>query len=162
MMLAPSRLPVEFVSPPARQVPVSQRVNLLPIVTVRVILGLTADELAARITAGGILWVFDLGINPRQSPNRNLRVWADEIIDPKAVRVLALGDVINLILGERETFTRADLATRWVLNRFNTCKMVKNGLPEAKGQISRQSLVEFLARRWVGSMAGLKKGGVSA
>lgn len=134
---------------------------LVPLDTVRAVLGLDAEGVIKRVEAGQFRWVWDIS---RQAPGRprraglnvrELRFWASELIAPGACRTLPPEQVIELILGGRRPLWRAgEVVQRLLCSRSCVKRLVDAGelsgpLQHRLRWISRRSLAGFLRRRLV-------------
>jgi hypothetical protein len=102
----PQRVPVTFIETPARTVAISQRCDFLTLEGVRSIMGLSTDQALEQVEDGKLLWVFNLGTKADGQKKNALRVWVNSVREPKAVERMALPEVVALIVGDRQFFTR--------------------------------------------------------
>jgi hypothetical protein len=134
---------------------------LVPLDTVRAVLGLDAEGVVERVEAGQLRWVWDIsararGRRPCSRLNvRELRFWASELIAPGPCRALPPEQVIGLILGaQRQCWRAGEVVQRLLCSRSIVKRLVDAGelsgpLEHRLRWITRQSLADFLRRRLV-------------
>lgn len=126
-------------------------------------LGLALESVMEMVDAGAMRWVWDVAL-PRSDggagqARRELRFWVEELKEPERHARRTLDEVIQEVVG-REFMT--DLRAVTVgdilgLRRQQVQRLVQAQNGELQGRrdghpcwISRESLVGFLRRRWVG------------
>ena len=134
----------------------SARTILVDLQSVRAARGLDAESIIAMVDNARhpdhLRFVFNVGLGEA----RELRFWTTEIIAPESVTHLGRDEVINLILGQRETFRRSEIEIQWVISALHISNLVKSGqLLETKegptrGRLLRSCLANFLRSRWIG------------
>lgn len=123
---------------------------------VRAHFGCVAETVLRRVDdatrADHLRWVFNLSAS--KGHRRELRFWVREVIAPETCARLALADVVDLILGRRQTFRRGELEIEWVCNHMTISALLRSRALKLHGTtIPRSSLCAFLKSRWIGGPA---------
>jgi hypothetical protein len=129
-------------------IPVSPRVCLVPLATVRAMHGYTAEEVAEVVESGKYLWVWDFSRG--RGRNRCLRFWFDELSGSSQIRELELADVIALVLPKtRAWFAPGEVCRRFTIDRTGLMHL-RRALALKTGNVRREPLAKYLASRWIG------------
>lgn len=119
-------------------------------------LGYHVDVVNDMVHSGELLWVFD--VRSPGSVKRELRFWLGELLAPAVQRGKSIDDVTRAIVGhERFPELRGTTVEEILFLRKQSIPdlCVSGGLTSRVGNhvrwITRNSLVEFLRRRWVGA-----------
>ena len=117
------------------------------------LLDLPYEALYKRVDEGNPQWVFN--VTSGQGRYRNLRFWAEELMDPSAVRRAELPDVVNKIIGtNRPKLATWEVAVRLGINRQMVLALVwqeqLSGPRVGRRQfVARESLSAFLMAAWL-------------
>jgi len=130
--------------------PIAARTVFVDLGTVRAALGVDAESVLAKVDAGELRWVFDIGIGTEK---RELRFWARELIAPGLCEALNLDQALIQILNGGVTIRRGEIERQWVVSHVTVMRWIREGLvfQYAPGQIARESLARFLKERCVGA-----------
>jgi hypothetical protein len=129
--------------------PMSARVVLVGLDTVRAALGVDAENVLAKVESGELQFVFNLGTGNHR---RQLRFYLPELTAPAAAD-LTLAKVIQNTLGTAAGVHRGELERRFCVSHVLIGRLIRHRhlALSAPGVVSRASLEKFLTARWVGS-----------
>ena len=136
---------------PRNLLPVSSRICLVPVSTVRIMYGCVAEEVTADVEAGKYLWVFDF--NRRDGRRRDFRFWVGELADRPAAQALQLKNVINEILPPRRAnYPTGEIQHRFLISRSKWMQL-RHWMNLPAGSAPREALAAWLKSQWAGGKA---------
>lgn len=109
------------------------------------------------VDSGELLWVWDMSADYR-GDRRVLRFWLREMTD-QISRTLSLAEVVSVIVGHAyaPALRRVTVSEMLMLRRCQVLRFVRLGALRRRpdrhpGWVERDSLIECLKQRWVGSV----------
>jgi hypothetical protein len=146
-------------SSPARTIELPAEINpgLCDTACVRLLRGVSTDEINAMIDDGRLLFVFDISAKLRrkgQATVRLLRFASVEIFTPQFTMRMTIEDVINRMLPiSRAFFWGREIAQLLLISRPTLQRIARQlGAIIRRGtfQVSRKALAAWLRARWIG------------
>jgi hypothetical protein len=122
--------------------------ELVDIQFLRASRGVETERILYLVDNGDLLWVFDVSSG---NVNRDLRFWSREATAPEKCYRFSLQQVVDLILGQKKNFRSAEIERQWILSAQTMMRLRRAGeFRGGKGILTRDSLADFLRRRWIG------------
>lgn len=136
---------------PQRNLPlaIEARTVLVTVGTVVAARRIDHESVFAQVDNGDLQWVFDMSAVRNGRPD--LRFLTRELVAPELCRSLTLGRVVEMILGQKQTFRSGEIEMDWDISHQTILRMRwAKELDGGKGTLTRTSLEHCLRTRWIG------------